>query len=108
MLEKFACHYYRYRQQYNAIAHTKSSLGSQDLLVHIDFSENYSTKCASEPQSKHFGQRGQIVIHQGIAYSKVRMLKRELHFYNNTKLMSDCHLSFRTMDHFHLLLSPTI
>jgi hypothetical protein len=48
-------------------------LSDNDLLVHIDFSENYACKYAKEIQSVHFGgNRTHITLHTGMIYSKTR------------------------------------
>lgn len=42
-----------------------------DVLIPIDFSENYLCKCAHEIQSVHFGgSHQQITLHTGVAYLK--------------------------------------
>jgi hypothetical protein len=69
-----AAHLYRAHHQFQQIRELKNTLTDTDCLLHVDFSENYSTKWASEVQSAHFGDRPQIVLHQGIAYRKVRHL----------------------------------
>jgi len=49
----------------------KDSLGANEVLYHIDFSENYSTKYEEEVQSVHFGaSRKQVSIHTGVMYFK--------------------------------------
>ncbi|WAR03051.1 hypothetical protein MAR_009609 [Mya arenaria] len=44
-------------------------MSHEEIMVHIDFSENYNTKYANEIQSVHFGaSKQQISLHTGIAY----------------------------------------
>ena len=48
----------------------KSSLKEDELLIHIDFSENYNCKQHSEIQSCHFGaSHSQVTLHTGVAYT---------------------------------------
>jgi hypothetical protein len=75
LLEKtlagFAGHYLRYRHQYLAIKTVREKLEEGHVLLHVDFSENLPERLGVEPQAKHFGNRRQIVIHQGMLYMKV-------------------------------------
>lgn len=49
----------------------KKNLQSNDVLIHIDFNENYLCKYAQEIQSVHFGgSHQQITLHTGVAYVK--------------------------------------
>jgi hypothetical protein len=68
-------HFFRVRHQFRAIRQAKENLREGDAIIHIDFSENYSEKVASEVQAAHFGTRRQIVLHQGMLYLKVCSLK---------------------------------
>jgi hypothetical protein len=46
-----------------------------EAALHIDFSENWSSKRAKEVQSSHFGSsHSQVTIHQGIIYEKVILI----------------------------------
>ncbi|CAH1965064.1 unnamed protein product [Acanthoscelides obtectus] len=64
-LEKFFVH------QYSAINHLKQNLQDDDVLIHIDFSENYYTKYAEEIQAFHFGgSRAQLSLHTVVVYLK--------------------------------------
>lgn len=57
--------------QHKAILAIKKSLSDKELLLHIDFSENYCCKYSTEAQSVHFGaSRQQITLHTGVAYKK--------------------------------------
>lgn len=48
----------------------RDNLSNTDMLIHIDFAENYSCKYGSEPQSVHFGaSREQITLHTGVMYT---------------------------------------
>ena len=57
--------------QYKAISSLKSSLKSGEILIHVDFSENYACKYGEEIQSFHFGgSRKQITLHTGVFYMR--------------------------------------
>ncbi|KAI8420458.1 hypothetical protein MSG28_008946 [Choristoneura fumiferana] len=57
--------------QYNTIKSLKESLTEKDAIIHMDFSENYATKCNQEIQSYHFGgSRTQISLHTVVVYTK--------------------------------------
>jgi len=65
----FARHVYKVRHQFRAYRSLKDSLQSNEAVIHIDFSENYECKCASEIQSAHFGASNrQVTIHTGLMY----------------------------------------
>jgi hypothetical protein len=67
-LRGYSLHFMRMMHQFRAIKELKLSLEPGHLLLHVDFSENYSAKYHRETQSAHFGDRAQVVIHQGVAY----------------------------------------
>lgn len=49
----------------------KEKLQENDLVLHVDFSENYGCKLNTEIQSFHFGgNRNQVTIHTVVAYTK--------------------------------------
>ena len=55
--------------QYRSLKKLKDTLKLNELLVHIDFSENYSFKYGREIQSYHFGgSQQQVTLHTVIAY----------------------------------------
>ena len=54
--------------QYKEFGQVKSMIGLNEIILHIDFSENYTSKYGKETQAAHFGHRRQIVLHQGICY----------------------------------------
>lgn len=57
--------------QYKTIKSLKESLTEKDAVIHMDFSENYTTKCNQEIQSYHFGgSRTQISLHTVVVYTK--------------------------------------
>ncbi|XP_073962894.1 LOW QUALITY PROTEIN: uncharacterized protein [Choristoneura fumiferana] len=47
------------------------NLKATEVAIHIDFSENYVCKLATEVQSMHFGaSKSQVTIHTGVLYAK--------------------------------------
>lgn len=69
MLTDYMPHLGNLRHQYNSITKLKECLTDKDLLIHIDFSENYGCKWTREIQSCHFGgNRLQITLHTGVLY----------------------------------------
>ena len=68
-LQRACRHFFNIRHQYQALRTLKEKMSHEEALMHIDFSENYSTKYESEIQSMHFGpSRRQISLHTGVAY----------------------------------------
>lgn len=56
---------------YQTTSNMKQNLNENQALIHVDFSENYSCKYATEVQSVHFGaSRNQISLHTGMFYTK--------------------------------------
>ena len=55
--------------QYESCKTIREEMSKDEAMLHIDFSENYVTKYADEPQSAHFGaSHSQITLHTGILY----------------------------------------
>jgi len=55
--------------QKNFIKDLKKSLTVNDLLLHIDFAENFNCKYSSEIQCIHFcGNRDSVTLHTGVKY----------------------------------------
>ncbi|CAG9796386.1 unnamed protein product [Diatraea saccharalis] len=55
--------------QYQAVQNIKKNLTINDILIHVDFSENYCCKYSEEIQAVHFGGgRQQITMHTGVLY----------------------------------------
>lgn len=48
-------HLYNIKHQYSALRHLRENMNDNEVIVHIDFSENYSCKYDKEIQSVHFG-----------------------------------------------------
>jgi hypothetical protein len=82
-LAKYAGHAFRACHQLRQVQLVKKTLRDGDLLLHIDYSENYLCKWANEIQAAHFGNaHHQIVIHQGVMYVKVS-LELQVDFLNS-------------------------
>lgn len=63
-------HQSRITHQYKVLKELKMSLSQNDLVLHIDFSENYLCKYAEEIQGVRFGSsRDSLVLHTGVAYT---------------------------------------
>lgn len=70
-MDKTLRHLYNIKHQYEAVRSLKQKLGSRDVLIHVDFSENLTCKYESEIQSVHFGaSQRQISLHTGVMYLK--------------------------------------
>ncbi|KAK5649064.1 hypothetical protein RI129_003956 [Pyrocoelia pectoralis] len=68
-IPKYMSHVRNVYHQHQPLSTVKKSLTDSELLLHIDFSENYACKYSSEAQSVHFGaSRQQITLHTGVAY----------------------------------------
>jgi len=62
-------HVYNVGHQYKQIRDMRTRLQQNEVLIVVDFSENYATKYSSEIQSVHFGaSRNQITLHTGVMY----------------------------------------
>lgn len=63
-------HIYNIKHQYNQYTSCIKNLKNIEVALHIDFSENYTCKLATEVQSMHFGaSKPQITIHTGVLYT---------------------------------------
>lgn len=70
-LDAFLRHNLNIIVQYDVIKQLKQNLNEKEILVHIDFSENYCLKYNQEIQSFHFGgSREQVSLHTGVIYYK--------------------------------------
>ncbi|KAL7381234.1 hypothetical protein ABVT39_002539 [Epinephelus coioides] len=68
-LTKFKKHFFNIRQQFAYYRELRESLGTDECLIHIDFSENFTCKYSSEIQSVHFGSsHQQVTLHTGVFY----------------------------------------
>lgn len=53
--EKLGKHVYNIRHQYAALRGLKENLSEDEVVLHIDFAENFLCKYSSEIQAVHFG-----------------------------------------------------
>lgn len=69
-LEEIASHQFNWLHQVQQFRHVKENLKNNEIVLHIDFSENYACKLNTEIQAFHFGgNRQQATLHTGVAYS---------------------------------------
>ncbi|CAK1602488.1 unnamed protein product [Parnassius mnemosyne] len=70
-LVKFKYHHFNIYHQHKQYKEAIENIKCNEIIIHCDFSENYSCKMAKEVQSMHFaGSRQQITLHTGVAYVK--------------------------------------
>lgn len=68
-LEELASHHYNWIHQVREFRHLKENLQANEMVLHIDFSENYACKLNTEIQAFHFGgNRQQATLHTEVAY----------------------------------------
>lgn len=68
-LEELAGHLYNWIHQFRQLRNLKENLKNNEMILHIDFSENYACKLNTEIQAFHFGgNRQQATLHTGVAY----------------------------------------
>lgn len=64
-------HVYGFNENLKAKRELKDNLKETELMIQIDFAENYMTKYAKEIQSIRFGaSKGQLSIHTGVFYAR--------------------------------------
>lgn len=69
-LEEIAVHQFNWLHQVQQFRQIKDNLKTNEMVLHVDFSENYSCKLNTEIQSYHFGgNRQQATLHTAVAYS---------------------------------------
>ena len=69
--DKLGKHVYNIRHQYSTLRRLKENVGEDEIILHIDFAENYLCKYGSEIQAVHFGDsHQQATLHTGVAYTK--------------------------------------
>lgn len=68
-IKRLKPHVYTIVNQYEVLASKKEELQDNEVMIHIDFSENWTVKTLSAVQSAHFGASlKQISLHTGVAY----------------------------------------
>ena len=69
-VQRVCCHLFNIKHQYKTLRLLRQELRHEEIIVHIDFSENYNCKYSKAIQSTHFGaSQRQISIHTGLAYT---------------------------------------
>lgn len=72
-MEKFKTHSFNVVHQYHQYKTCIKNLESNEIAIHIDFSENWVCKLNEEVQSMHFGSsKTQMTLHTGVFYLKDR------------------------------------
>lgn len=68
-MTNFKKHVFNIQQQYKAYRMCIDNLAEGEVVMHIDFSENYNCKLSEEVQSHHFGgSRNQVSLHTAVLY----------------------------------------
>lgn len=68
-IAKIARHLFNIKHQYKALRTLRENSEDSEVVIHIDFSENYNCKYDKEIQSVHFGaSQIQITLHTGLVY----------------------------------------
>ena len=69
-MEPFLKHVYSVRYQYHAMKEKRETNKCNEMIIQIDFSENYVCKYREEAQAMHFGAtKVQISLHTGVQYT---------------------------------------
>ena len=78
-------HVYTIVNQHNVMSAKKEDLLQNEVLLHVDFSENWTVKTLTAVQSAHFGASlQQVTLHTGVTY------------FQNNQTMSFCTISDST------------
>lgn len=73
---KITPHMFDISHQFKEMRNLKEIICEKEVIVHMDFSENYCTKYATEPQCMHFGaSKKQISLHTIVCYYKPQFSK---------------------------------
>lgn len=69
-LTDYKKHVFVMRHQLKELRQRKQSIKADELILHVDFAENYVAKYATEIQAMHFGaSKRQISLHTGVYYT---------------------------------------
>ncbi len=69
-IESIGSHQFNWLHQAEQFREMKENVAQNEIVLHIDFSENYGCKLNSEIQSYHFaGSRKQVTLHTAVAYT---------------------------------------
>jgi len=68
-IEKFCTHIFNIRHQQRQYQLLRREMSTNEVLIHVNFAENYVAKLPSAVQSAHFGaSQHQIALHTGVYY----------------------------------------
>ena len=68
-LSNFSRHIFNIKHQFERLRSLRETLTQNDVVVHIDYSENYSCKYTREIKDTHFGGGNQqVTLHTGVIY----------------------------------------
>lgn len=68
-LPRFCTHLYNIWHQFTRVKQLKETLTENDVIVHVDYSENYTCKWSKEIKDTHFGgSHQQVTLHTGVMY----------------------------------------
>jgi len=68
-MTKFGEHVFKIRHQFRQYRDLKETLTNEEVVVHVDYSENWTAKYSEEIQSVHFGaSQQQVTLHTGVVY----------------------------------------
>ena len=68
-MEDFKGHRSRVQTQYQQIRELKDKIARNEIIVQLDFAENYSCRSVEEVQSAYFNQTS-VTLHPMVAYFK--------------------------------------
>ncbi|XP_038153357.1 uncharacterized protein LOC119791359 [Cyprinodon tularosa] len=68
-LPRISTHLYNIWHQFTHLKQLKENLTQHDVVVHVDYSENYTCKWSKEIKDAHFGgSHQQVTLHTGVLY----------------------------------------
>ena len=72
LTRKLCRHVFNIRHQYRQLRDKRLGLATNEMMLHIDFSENYGLKYHKEIQNCHFGaSNAQVTLHTGMLYRQL-------------------------------------
>ena len=78
--EKVCRHVFNIQHQLCQMRRIKEQLSDKEILLNIDFSENYGTKHHTEMQSMDFGaSHGQVILHTGFFITEMLRSQKLFH-----------------------------
>lgn len=68
---KMGQHVFNIKHQYATLRRLKDNLAANEVLLHVDFAENYTCKYGKEIQATYYGDsHQQVTLHTAVAYTK--------------------------------------